>query len=116
MQVWDKFWADTKISPEEDKKIIADELKSAAWKKTEQRLLTQFGSLADLEVIEVGSGRGEVSLILAQKKAKVTLLDQSKYAFQKAKQPRALRQASRVERPLPELKDEYPCAKIMVNR
>lgn len=45
-----------------------------------------FGSINNLKTIEIGSGRGDLSVLLAQQGARVTLLDASDKALAQAKQ------------------------------
>ena len=81
---WDVLWRyhppDTK-----DDALLAREARSLRWATIVGKLDAAFGSIQGLRTIELGSGRGDLSALLARNGARVTLLDSS---------ARALRQAS----------------------
>jgi 2-polyprenyl-3-methyl-5-hydroxy-6-metoxy-1,4-benzoquinol methylase len=83
--IWDNFWIKYKFGVKEDKRIIRQELSSVRWKKIEERIISKYGSLKGLNVVEIGSGRGEVSTLLALKGASITLIDYSDIALDRAK-------------------------------
>lgn len=83
--IWDSFWKKYNFGVKEDKQIIRQELSSIRWKKIEKRVISKYGSLNGLNVIEIGSGRGEVSTLMALKGANITLIDYSEIALDKAR-------------------------------
>ncbi|UCC94464.1 MAG: class I SAM-dependent methyltransferase [Candidatus Omnitrophota bacterium] len=85
-EIWDNFWDKYKFSTKEDKSIIRQEAHSVRWKKIEKKIVNRHGSFKELDVAEIGSGRGEVSALMAQRGANVTLIDYSEVALGKAKE------------------------------
>lgn len=83
--IWDNFWSKYKFGVKEDRQIIRQELFSVRWKKIEERIISKYGSLKGLNIVEIGSGRGEVSAVMALKGASITLIDYSDIALDKAK-------------------------------
>lgn len=83
--IWDSFWKKYNFGVNEDKQIIHQELSSIRWKKIEERIISRYGSLRELNVVEIGSGRGEVSALMALKRASITLIDYSDIALDRAK-------------------------------
>lgn len=76
--VWDKYWQETKF---DDELIVKNLKNSYFW----QELKKKIESFRDLKIIELGSGRGEMSLLMALEGANITLVDESKYALEEAK-------------------------------
>jgi len=83
--VWDNFWSKYQFQAKQNQQIIRQELSSVRWKKMEERIIRRYGSWNGLNVAEIGSGRGEVSAIMALKGACVTLIDYSEIALDKAR-------------------------------
>jgi 2-polyprenyl-3-methyl-5-hydroxy-6-metoxy-1,4-benzoquinol methylase len=81
---WNEFWLGRSQVP--IIKIVSYVSRSARTKKIETRILRHFGSFKGLDCIELGSGMGTQSLLLALKGARVTLVDFSEIALQKAKE------------------------------
>lgn len=80
--VWDKYWQETKF----DNKVIINNLKNSFfWKQLKIELLKNFGSFDKIRVVELGAGRGEMSLLMAMEGAQVTLVDESEFALTEAK-------------------------------
>lgn len=80
--VWDKYWQETKF----DNKLILNNLKeSFFWKQLKIELLKDFGTLKNIKILELGSGRGEMSLLMALEGADITLIDESEFALKEAK-------------------------------
>lgn len=84
-QIWDEIWKKAKIDAYEDKFMIQRETHSLRWKKIEKGVLSKYRSFKGLDVIEIGAGRGENSLLMSLRGADVTLLDYSESALEKAK-------------------------------
>jgi len=82
--VWDRLW---KHEPSEakDDALLAREQKSPRWAIIVQQLESAFGTIEGLQTIELGSGRGDLSALLAQHGAEVTLFDASANAHEQAK-------------------------------
>ena len=84
-KIWDGFWSKYKFGAKKDRQIIGQELSSIRWKKIEERIISRYGSFKGLKVVEIGSGRGEVSALMASKGASITLMDYSEIALDRAK-------------------------------
>lgn len=84
-KIWDDFWKATNLSLSYDRAILRQEFASIRWKKIENNILDKYGSFKGLRVIEVGSGRGEISSLMAIKGARVSLLDYSSIALERAR-------------------------------
>lgn len=78
--VWDRLWRH-EPSDARDDALLARERRSARFAAIRQRVIQQFGSVRDLRTIELGCGRGDVSVLFAQEGADVTLLDASDRAL-----------------------------------
>jgi len=69
---------------EKDDAVLARERRGPRWQWVKDSLRAQFGSLIDLKTIELGSGRGDLSVMLAEEGAEVTLLDVNSAALESA--------------------------------
>ena len=79
--VWDKYWQENKF----DDDLIINNLKNSYfWKQLKENITKHFGSFKSLRIIELGAGRGEMSLLMAQEGANITLIDESEYALKEA--------------------------------
>lgn len=79
--VWDKYWQETKFNNE----LTINNLKNSYfWKQLKQEILNKLHSFKKLKIIELGSGRGEMSLLMALEDANITLIDESEYALKEA--------------------------------
>jgi len=81
--VWDNLWRHAP-SVARDDALIDRERRSPRWRRVASELAAGFGSIAGLRTIELGSGRGDLSALLAQLGAEVTLLDTSERALEQA--------------------------------
>ena len=81
---WNDRWREIRIDASVKDSIIR-EFSSLLWKKIEHRILKLFSSFSGLKVIELGSGIGTMSLLMALKGCDVTLVDYSRYALKRAK-------------------------------
>ncbi len=89
-EVWSSLWQH-RSSPQRDNEILARERTSPRWQEIVRRLQQAFGSIQGLRTVELGCGRGDLSVLLAERGAAVTLVDSC---------PEALAQASeRFDRP-----------------
>ncbi|RME40873.1 MAG: class I SAM-dependent methyltransferase [Planctomycetota bacterium] len=82
-EVWDRVWTHRPDDARDDE-LIERERRSARWAWVERSLLARFGTMRGLRTIELGSGRGDLSVLLAERGAEVTLLDASPKALSQA--------------------------------
>lgn len=83
-EVWARLWAH-RPSEVKDRALLNRELRNPRWALTVDQLESAFGSVRGLRTIELGSGRGDLSALLAQHGAKVTLFDRSEAALREAR-------------------------------
>ena len=82
--VWDRLWRDPPSDAKDDA-LLERERRSPRWAMIVDRLGATFGSIDGLKTVELGSGRGDLSVLLAQRGARVTLLDASSMALDQAR-------------------------------
>lgn len=82
--VWDQLWSYQPTDVRDDE-LLTRERASKRWRITLERLKRTFGEVKGLRTIELGSGRGDLSVLLAQAGASVTLLDSSQRALDQAR-------------------------------
>lgn len=83
-RVWDKLWT-CELSPDRDDALLARERRSRRWRLIIEQLARWHGRVAGLRTIELGSGRGDLSTLLAELGAQVTLIDASDAALASAR-------------------------------
>lgn len=83
-QSWNRLWAH-QPSLERDDELLLREKASKRWRMIRDRLRRTFGRIKGLRTIEMGCGRGDLSALLAQEGACVTLLDTSQRALDQAR-------------------------------
>lgn len=83
-QVWKRVWAH-RPAVDKDNALLQRESRSPRFRLVIGRLESTFGRLEGLRTIELGSGRGDLSALLAQRGADVTLLDNSAEALREAR-------------------------------
>lgn len=81
--VWDRLWQSEPTIAKDDA-LLEREENHPRWLWIHHRLMQTFGSLEGLRTVELGSGRGDFSVLLARQGAKVTLLDASEHALRQA--------------------------------
>jgi SAM-dependent methyltransferase len=81
--VWDRLWRHCPADAKDDA-LLAREERSPRWSAIVERLERTFGSVAGLKTVELGSGRGDLSALLARHGANVTLVDTSKKGLAQA--------------------------------
>lgn len=81
--VWTRVWQTTPSS-EKDARMLTRERRGPRWNWVRQELHKTFGGLIGLRTIELGSGRGDLSVLLAEEGAEVTLLDANAAALESA--------------------------------
>jgi 2-polyprenyl-3-methyl-5-hydroxy-6-metoxy-1,4-benzoquinol methylase len=84
-QQWENLWL-RKRTVEENIKTLREEEHSIRWRRITDIILEYFGSFEELKVIEIGAGLGTYSGLMAEKGAKVTILDNSPNALLRAKE------------------------------
>jgi SAM-dependent methyltransferase len=82
--VWDRLWRATPDDAKDDA-ALDRERRSPRWALVVQKLIAAHGTLSNLRTIELGSGRGDLSALLAERGAQTTLLDQSARALDEAR-------------------------------
>lgn len=83
--VWTRLWQQAP-GVEKDDALLARERCGPRWAWIRGELRKSFGTLNDLKTIELGSGRGDLSVMLAEEGAAVTLLDVNDVALTSAAQ------------------------------
>ena len=74
-EVWGTHWRGEQVTRRAVEKMVNREQRTRRWLATRKALADKFGSLRGLRTIEMGSGKGDVSLLLALAGADATLLD-----------------------------------------
>jgi len=82
--VWDHVWR-AHLPASKDDLLLQRERRGPRWAAIEERLVAAFGSIDRLRTIELGSGRGDLSVMLAEHGAEVTLVDTNQRALDQAK-------------------------------
>jgi 2-polyprenyl-3-methyl-5-hydroxy-6-metoxy-1,4-benzoquinol methylase len=82
---WDRLWRH-QPSDARDEQLLQRERRSLRWASVVSHLEATFGSIDNLRTIELGSGRGDLSALLAERGADVTLVDSSERALAQARQ------------------------------
>lgn len=77
---WDSVWKGG-VTRAEDLYDITREERSARWPRILDEVITFFGDIKHLDVIEIGAGRGSVAALMAKRGANVTILDYSEAAI-----------------------------------
>ena len=82
--VWDRLWHHAPSDARDDA-LLDRERRNPRWTMILRRLKAAFGATDGLHTIELGSGRGDLSTLLAEHGASVTLLDTSYLALNQAR-------------------------------
>ncbi len=82
--VWDRLWRD-EPSRAKDNALLARERAGPRFSEMVAKLTARFGAIEGLRTIELGSGRGDLSILLAELGARVTLVDTSARALEQAR-------------------------------
>ncbi len=83
--VWEDHWQTEQLTEQSVRKMVNRESRTWRWKTTINVLERKFGTVRGLRTIELGSGKGDVSLLLALAGADVTLFDYEPEALALAK-------------------------------
>jgi len=83
-QAWERQW---RRAPDgrDDADRVAREQRNPRWALVLDALTRTFGRLAGLRTVELGSGRGDLSALLAARGAEVTLLDRNDTVLSQAR-------------------------------
>jgi SAM-dependent methyltransferase len=79
---WDAQWRVEPLDPA----VVRAEERTPRWRAQERLVREHFGSFEDLQVVELGAGRGLNALLYGRRGARVTLLDLSTLVLDQAKQ------------------------------
>jgi len=85
VEIFNRIWSNMENDPNETQRRIMQELTSVRWRKIQKEVVDKFGSFKGVRVVEVGAGRGDISLCFSLKGAHVLLIDQSRAALKIAK-------------------------------
>lgn len=83
--IWDTYWKD-ETPIEQDVYAYKIEKHSVRWSRISKLLSKEFGKLEGLKSVELGSGMGTYSALLAESGAQPTLIDYSEGALVRARQ------------------------------
>lgn len=83
-ELWDNVWA-RPAAVDKDLYAVAKEERLIRWQRMEAMILERFGGFEGLSVIELGSGRGTNAVLMAQRGARVAVLDYSETALQRSR-------------------------------
>lgn len=83
--LWDTLWTNSQGKIKSLIYSVHEEEHGSVWPQIKASLEKNFGSIAGLQVIEVGAGSGTYGAILARHGATVTVLDYSENALQVSK-------------------------------
>lgn len=81
---WDRVWNHHPPDAKDDA-LLDRERRGPRWACIVEKIVKSFGSIHGLRTIELGSGRGDLSALLAERGAQVTLLDSSEKALAQAR-------------------------------
>jgi 2-polyprenyl-3-methyl-5-hydroxy-6-metoxy-1,4-benzoquinol methylase len=84
-EVWQAVWANAQLTKESVFKKVKRETRTKRWQAIRKALLGHFGTIQGLATLEMGSGAGDISLLLALEGAVPTLLDAEEKAFSLAR-------------------------------
>ena len=84
--IWEDHWSGEALAEQSVRKMVTREVHTHRWKATVRALRNKFGSVRGLRTIELGSGKGDVSLFLALVGAEVTLFDREEQAIERAQE------------------------------
>lgn len=82
-ELWDAIW-EGNITQEDCQRILRQEEHTVRWKNIKRIVEDRVGTFNNLKVLEIGAGLGTYSVLMAQKKAYVTVLDYSEKALSRA--------------------------------
>jgi len=83
--VWERVWRH-RPSDEKDRASLEREARCERWALIVKALVETFGRIEGLRTVELGAGRGDLSLLLALRGARVTLLDRTQIALDQARE------------------------------
>ncbi|NOX58110.1 MAG: class I SAM-dependent methyltransferase [Planctomycetes bacterium] len=83
--VWERVWRHVPEASKDDA-ALKREREGPRWATMVAALKETFGEIAGLRTVELGSGRADLSVLLAEQGASVTLVDQSDVALDLARE------------------------------
>lgn len=83
-ELWNGLWA-KEASKELNLRTVAKEEHGIRWQRMEKAVVQVFGGFEGLEVIEIGAGSGTNAALMAKRGARVTILDYSDKALERAR-------------------------------
>lgn len=81
---WERVWQSQPTAVKDDV-LLSRERLSKRWSLIVERLERAFGSIRGITTVELGSGRGDLSALLAERGATVTLVDSCETALNQAR-------------------------------
>ena len=81
---WERVWQSQPTAVKDDV-LLSRERSSKRWSLIVERIVRAFGSIRGLTTVELGSGRGDLSALLAERGATVTLVDSCETALDQAR-------------------------------
>lgn len=81
---WERVWR-SEPTPDKDAVLLNRERDSKRWGLVVDRIEATFGSIRGISTVELGSGRGDLSALLAERGADVTLVDSCSQALDQAR-------------------------------
>ncbi|MGD2109075.1 MAG: methyltransferase domain-containing protein [Phycisphaerae bacterium] len=82
--VWEHVWRHHPSDVKDDTGL-ARERETERWHQIQRRLIDRFHTLVGLKTVELGCGRGDLSVLLAERGADVTLFDMNQTALDQAR-------------------------------
>lgn len=82
-QLWDELW-EQQAPPEKDVYRVRKEERLIRWRRIEDLVTRRLGGFDGLSVIEIGAGTGTYAALMARRGARVTVLDYSPIALERA--------------------------------
>ncbi len=83
-ELWNRLWAN-EASRELNVRTVAKEEAGIRWQRIEDVVAKTFGGFTGLNVIEIGAGSGTNGALAAKRGARVTVLDYSEKALERAR-------------------------------
>jgi 2-polyprenyl-3-methyl-5-hydroxy-6-metoxy-1,4-benzoquinol methylase len=84
-ELWDAIW-EKPTTAAQDRYTLAKERHTVRWRRIARKVHDVYGGFADRQVIEIGAGAGTVGALMAQDGARVTILDYSDLALDRARE------------------------------
>ncbi|HEX7082180.1 MAG TPA: class I SAM-dependent methyltransferase [Gammaproteobacteria bacterium] len=82
--LWNRVWTKP-ASVDKDLFRVAKEERLIRWQRIEAIVIARYGAFSNLSVIELGAGRGTNAALMAQRGAKVAVVDYSETALERSR-------------------------------